>query len=82
MLHQPAQIPGSGEFLPKFLLKEITQLIHDAIFAGHSGRPEQSATVCHQPSKLVMRVRFPSPAPGCRPARGPCRFLLMLGTAN
>jgi hypothetical protein len=24
---------------------------------------EESARACHQPSKLVMRVRFPSPAP-------------------
>jgi hypothetical protein len=30
---------------------------------GHTCKLERPARVCYQPSKLVMRVRFPSPAP-------------------
>jgi hypothetical protein len=35
------------------------------ICPGHSGQLERSARMRYQPSKLVMRVRFPSPAPVC-----------------
>ena len=61
--HQPAQIPGSGDFLPKFLPKQAAKCGGDDIPAGHGRKLELPAGVCYQPSKLVMRVRFPSPAP-------------------
>jgi hypothetical protein len=32
------------------------------IYAGHGGKLAWPSRVCYQPSKLVMRVRFPSPA--------------------
>src|SRR5258707_6840327 len=35
----------------------------EIISPGHGGKRGRPARVCHQPSKLVMRVRFPSPAP-------------------
>jgi hypothetical protein len=62
-LHQPAQIPGSGDFLPKFLPKQAVKRSRDDISAGHGRKLEWPAGVRYQPSKLVMRVRFPSPAP-------------------
>jgi hypothetical protein len=62
MLHQPSQIPGSGDSLPKFLPKQAVKRSRDDISAGHGRKLEWPTGVCHQPSKLVMRVRFPSPA--------------------
>jgi hypothetical protein len=62
-LHQIPQLPGSGGFYPIFYPKrrrervEMSYLLVTA--TNWSGQPG----VCHQPSKLVMRVRFPSPAP-------------------
>ena len=47
-----------GSFLPK----EATQRSRDVVSPGHRANWESSAIVCYWPSKLVMRVRFPSPA--------------------
>ena len=60
-LHWPAQIPGSGDFLPKFLPKEAVLRSRDVIPPGHGRKLDGSAGVCHQPSKLVLEVRAPWP---------------------
>jgi len=62
-LHQIPQISDSGDFLPKFLPKKAAQRNRDAVSPGHGRQLGWSVGVCYQPSKLVMRVRFPSPAP-------------------
>ena len=72
MLHQSLPIPGSGDFLPKFLPKQVAQRSRNIVYAGHSREMKRPARVCYQPSKLVMRVRFPSLAP-LRPSLAPLR---------
>ena len=62
-LHRLARTPGNGEFLPRFLPKDAPRRNRNAVFPVHSRQPKQPARARHQPSKLVMRVRFPSPAP-------------------
>jgi hypothetical protein len=62
MLHQASQIPGTGGFLPIFLPKEAAQRSREAIDPGHSGQLEWPIRVCYQLPKLIVRVRFPSPA--------------------
>ena len=57
-LHQNSRIPGAGDYLPK----EAARWNRNVISPGHSRKPERPARVCYQPSKLVMRVRFPSAA--------------------
>jgi hypothetical protein len=61
-LHQNSQIPDSGDFLPKFLPKKAAQRSREVIYPGHGRKLAWPSRVCYQPSKLVMRVRFPSPA--------------------
>jgi hypothetical protein len=61
-LHQSPQIPDSGDFLPKFLPKEAVQRSRDVISPGQTRKFRWLTRVWHQPSKLAMRVRFPSPA--------------------
>jgi hypothetical protein len=61
-LHQLPQIPGGSDFLPKFLPKQVTQRSRNVIYPGHSRKLAWPSTLCYQPSKLVMRIRFPSPA--------------------
>ena len=62
-LHQLARAPGGGGFLPRFLPKQAAGRNRDALSPGHSRKLERASSVRYQPSKLVMRVRFPSPAP-------------------
>jgi hypothetical protein len=61
-LHQASQIPGGGDFLPIFLPKEATRRSRGAISPGNSDQLEWPIRVGYQLPKLVMRVRFPSPA--------------------
>jgi hypothetical protein len=63
VLHQASQIPGGRGFLPIFLPKEATQRSRGAISPGHSNQLEWPIRVCYQLPKLIVRVRFPSPAP-------------------
>ncbi len=56
------RFPGSGGFLPRFLPIRAAQRNRDAVSPGHGRQLGWPAGVCYQPSKLVMRVRFPSPA--------------------
>jgi hypothetical protein len=72
-LHQASQIPVSGDFLPIFLPKEATQRNRGDISPGHSDQLEWPIQVCYQLPKLIVRVRFPSPAPGYVQVSGPCR---------
>jgi hypothetical protein len=62
-LHQLPQVPDSGDFLPNFLPKQAASRSRDVIFPGHNRELERPARMCYQPSKLAMRVRFPSPVP-------------------
>ena len=71
-LHQASQIPVSGDFLPIFLPKEATQRNRGDISTGHSDRLEWPIRVCYQLPKLVLRVRFPSPALGIRAGQWHC----------
>jgi hypothetical protein len=60
-LHQRPQIPGSDDFLPNFYPKGQRSGIEMLYLLVTVGELEWPAGVCDQPSKLVMRVRFPSP---------------------
>jgi hypothetical protein len=62
-LHQHSQISGSGNFLPRFLPKQAPPQSDDAVSPGHVRKLDWPTRVGHYSSKLVMRVRFPSPAP-------------------
>ncbi len=46
-LHQYSQIPGSGNFLPKFLPKQVVRRSRDDISAGHGRKLEWPAGVCY-----------------------------------
>ena len=96
-LHWPPQIPGSGDFLPRFLPKEAAQRSRDVIPPGYRRKLDRPARACLQPSKLVMRVRFPPPARFPRPRwsaaaslltrapgprRTPCSLLLACGSCH
>lgn len=62
-LHPPSPIPDRSEFLPRFLPKDAPRPNRDVVSPGHSRRLKQATRVCHQPSKLVMQVRFPAAVP-------------------
>jgi hypothetical protein len=53
-------------FYPNFYPKVQQSGAANVIRPGHSSKLERLARMCYQPSKLVMRVRFPSPAPARR----------------
>jgi len=70
VLHRNSQIPGNGDFLPKFLPKQARQLSREVISPGHSRKPERPSRVCHQPSKPLHPLGGWSPR---RENRGPLR---------
>ena len=62
--------PDSTDFRPRrFSTQKASQRNLDAVSPGHSRQLGWPARACHQP-KLVIRVRFPSPAPST-PSAGP-----------
>ena len=65
-VHQAAQIPGSGVFLPSLLLKRLRSGAEMSYLLVTAAKSRGSAGMGQQLPKLIVRVRFPSPAPSAK----------------
>ena len=62
-VHQAAQIPGGGVFYPVFYPKRLRSGAEMSYLLVTAAKSRGSAGMCQQLPKLIVRVRFPSPAP-------------------
>jgi hypothetical protein len=54
-LHQRPQIPGDGDFLPKFLPKSAAKRSRNVIRPGHSCKLDWAARMRYQPKLVVQQ---------------------------